>query len=114
MAEVAKKTIKPTKSNDDFMDSTEGEDPKAPRVKFGDKYATQATAAKLVRAGTHKWAGKTKDGRPQIQEVKSSKPKPKPKTPKATETGKDRVRAASDRLARSGMKGDKKDESPKE
>ena len=114
VAEVAKKTIKPTKSNDDFMDSTEGEDPKAPRVKFGDKYATQATAAKLVRAGTHKWAGKTKDGRPQIQEVKSSKPKPKPKTPKATETGKDRVRAASDRLARSGMKGDKKDESPKE
>ena len=52
--------------------------------------------------------------KPKAKAKPKAKPKPKPKTPKATETGKDRVRAASDRLARSGMKGDKKDESPKE
>ena len=53
------------------------------------------------------------DPEPAKKVVQTAKKTIKPKK-KATERGKSAVRAASDRLARSGMKGDKKDESPKE
>ena len=51
--------------------------------------------------------------KPDKEVVDAAKKNIKPKKT-ATEKGKSAVRAASDRLARSGMKGDTKDESPKE
>jgi len=71
----AKAVVEATKpkSNVDFMDSTEGEDPKAPYVKIGDKYVSQATASRMVREGTHKWGSRGRDGRATLQEVGSKK-----------------------------------------
>ncbi len=74
-AKAVVEATKPKKSNDGFMDSAEGENPKAPYVKVGKKYVNQMTATKMVREGTHKWSKRTADGRATLQEVKGSKKK---------------------------------------
>lgn len=80
-AKAVVEATKPKKSNDGFMDSAEGEDPKAPYVKVGNKYVSQGTAGKMVKEGTHKWSKKTADGRATLQEVKGSKKKTTTKKP---------------------------------
>ena len=92
-AEAVVEATKPKKSNVNFMDSTEGEDPKAPHVKVGKKYVDQMTASRMVREGTHKWSKRTADGRATLQEVKGSKKKTTAKktTTKKPEKAKDPV-----------------------
>lgn len=80
-AKAVVEATKPKKSNDGFMDSAEGENPKAPYVKVGNKYVSQGTAGKMVKEGTHKWSKKTADGRATLQEVKGSKKKTTTKKP---------------------------------
>lgn len=80
-AKAVVEATKPKESNIDFMDSTEGEDPKAPYVKIGKKYVNQMTATRMVREGTHKWSKRTADGRATLQEVKGSKKETTAKKP---------------------------------
>jgi len=59
----------PKKDDSGFYDSPEGESPKAMRVRVGDKFVEGIRAFNLVRAGTHEWGPKDRDGRATLREV---------------------------------------------
>ena len=83
--------------------------------KLTDKDKKAMAAFEKVQDRKKKREAKKKEETPKPDKTVSNAAKKKIKpTKKATEKGKSAVRAASDRLARSGMKGDTKDESPKE
>ena len=125
VAEAAKKTIKPQeeKSKKPESDSSlaDKNPPKYGRLVesgkgvIGSILHTDAKEQGLTRVMMpgNKIGYMKGTPKPDKEVVETAKKTIKPKK-KATKKGKSAVRAASDRLARSGMKGDTKDESPKE
>ena len=69
------------KDDSGFYDSSEGEDPKAMRVKFGDKFVDASKAGSMVRAKTHTWGPRGKDNRPSIKEAGGTKKAPPKRRP---------------------------------
>ena len=132
VAETAKKTIKPQEEESKKPESDSGINVRPLRLadKNPPKYGrfvesgkgvvgsilhTEAKEKGLTRVMMpgNKIAYMVGTPKPDKEVVETAKKNIKPKK-KATERGKSAVRAASDRLARSGMMGDTKDESPEE